>query len=51
MKKHELARCTPESQGIPSAAIIGFVEEIERNINELHSFMLLRHGAVVAEGW
>src|SRR5512133_777663 len=51
MNQPQLPRCTPESQGILSAAIIGFVEEIERNIRELHSFMLLRHGAVVAEGW
>lgn len=51
MKKYQLPRCTPESQGITSAALIGFVEEIEKNITELHSFMLLRHGAVVAEGW
>ncbi|RPJ50220.1 MAG: serine hydrolase, partial [Chloroflexi bacterium] len=51
MEQLKLPRCTPESQGILSAAIIRFVEEIERNIAELHSFMLLRHGAVVAEGW
>ncbi len=51
MKQQPLPRCTPESQGILSAAIIGFVDEIEKNIHELHSFMLLRHGAVVAEGW
>jgi CubicO group peptidase (beta-lactamase class C family) len=51
MNQPQLPRCTPESQGILSAAIIGFVEEIEKNIRELHSFMLLRHGAVVAEGW
>ena len=51
MKKSQLPRCTPESQGIASAAILGFVEEVEKNIHELHSFMLLRHGAVVAEGW
>ncbi len=51
MTKHPLPRCTPESQGIASAGIIGFVDEIEKNIHELHSFMLLRHGAVVAEGW
>src|SRR5512140_432804 len=51
MDTNMLPRCTPESQGISSAAIVGFVEEVERNIHELHSFMLLRHGAVVAEGW
>lgn len=42
---------TPESQGINSAAILKFVEAVESQIHELHSFMLLRHGQVVAEGW
>lgn len=51
MNKFQLPRCTPESHGITSAALIGFIEEVEKNITELHSFMLLRHGAVVAEGW
>jgi CubicO group peptidase (beta-lactamase class C family) len=48
----QLTRCTPESQGIASAAIQAFVEAIEGQGIELHSFLLLRHGAVVAEaGW
>lgn len=51
MSKTQLPRCTSESQGIPSAAISAFVEDIQQNVHELHSFMLLRHGAVVAEGW
>src|SRR5215467_68409 len=46
-----LARTTPESQGIASSAIMRFVEAAERELHELHSFMLLRHGKVVAEGW
>ena len=46
-----LPRCTPESQGIASASIQAFIEEAETHLKELHSFMLLRHGAVVAEGW
>src|SRR5262245_38947833 len=49
--KHQLPRSAPEAQGILSSAILAFVEAAERNIHELHSFMLLRHGAVVAEGW
>src|SRR5262249_5596575 len=43
--------CTPESQGIASAAILKFITAAENEIDELQSFMLLRHGAVVAEGW
>jgi len=46
-----LPRTTPESAGIPSAAILAFVEAIERTGCDLHSFMLLRHGRVIAEGW
>jgi CubicO group peptidase (beta-lactamase class C family) len=46
-----LPRSAPEAQGIPSSAILGFVEEAERQIDALHSVMLVRHGHVVAEGW
>ena len=46
-----LPRTTPESQGIASSAILRFVEAVERQLHELHSFMLLRHGNIVAEGW
>jgi CubicO group peptidase (beta-lactamase class C family) len=49
--KTELPRSTPEQQGIDSAAILRFVEALESKIHEPHSFMLLRHGSVVAEGW
>jgi CubicO group peptidase (beta-lactamase class C family) len=44
-------RTSPERQGMASSAILGFVEELERQVHEIHSFMLLRHGSVVAEGW
>lgn len=44
-------RTSPEQQGIASAAMLQFVEALETQIREVHSFMLLRHGNVVAEGW
>ena len=47
----ELPRSTPEQQGIPSAAILDFVETADREITVMNSFMLVRHGHVVAEGW
>ena len=50
-KQKPLPRCTPESQGISSAAVLDFVEAVDSTISELHSFMLLRHGQVVSEGW
>ena len=51
MFANHLLHGTPESHGIPSASILKFIEGAEKNLNELHSFMLLRHGIVVAEGW
>ena len=46
-----LKRTSPEKQGISSSAIIEFIDALESSEQEIHSFMLLRHGAVVAEGW
>lgn len=46
-----LPRATPESQGVASAGIRAFVEGVENKVGGLHSFMLLRHGQVVAEAW
>lgn len=48
---HRLPRATPETQGIPSSAILAFLHNVNRDIHDLHSFMLLRHGQVLAEGW
>jgi CubicO group peptidase (beta-lactamase class C family) len=45
-----LPRSTPESQGIPTQAVREFVETADR-INTLHSFMIVRHGRVIGEGW
>ncbi len=44
-------RSTPEAQGISSSAILEFVQQAEERLDALHSFMLVRHGQVVAEGW
>ena len=46
-----LPRSTPEAQGIPSSAIQAFVDAAEKNVDALHSLVVLRHGQVVAEGW
>jgi len=45
-----LPRSTPEAQGISSQSIGEFVEAADK-INTLHSFMIVRHGQVIAEGW
>lgn len=46
-----LPRSSPESQGISSEKLRAFVEAANRDVNTMHSFMLVRHGHVVAEGW
>jgi CubicO group peptidase (beta-lactamase class C family) len=46
-----LPRSTPEAQGISSAAILSFVQAADSGIDGMNSFMLVRHGRVVAEGW
>src|SRR5580693_2420200 len=46
-----LPRSTPEAEGISSAAILDFVQSADRQVDAMNSFMLVRHGHVVAEGW
>jgi CubicO group peptidase (beta-lactamase class C family) len=45
-----LPRSAPEAEGISSQAIQDFVSTVDK-IDTLHSFMLVRHGHVIAEGW
>ncbi len=46
-----LIRTTPESQGVSSKGITDFLNAIDTGKVEFHSFMFLRHGKVIAEGW
>src|SRR5580704_9944928 len=46
-----LPRSTPEAQGISSAGILDFVQSADQQVDAMNSFMLVRHGHVVAEGW
>ena len=46
-----LPRSSPEAQGVSSASIREFVAAADKNVDTMHSFMLVRHGHVVAEGW
>lgn len=41
----------PEAQGVSSASIDSFLNAVGRSKNEFHSFMFLRHGKVIAQGW
>ncbi|HTK06968.1 MAG TPA: serine hydrolase [Ktedonobacteraceae bacterium] len=47
----ELPRSTPEAQGIASSAIQAFIDAIEQSSLGVHSFLLIRNGHNVAEGW
>jgi CubicO group peptidase (beta-lactamase class C family) len=46
----DLPRSAPEAQGISSSAVLSFIDAADK-IDSMNSFMLLRHGHVVAEGW
>src|SRR4051812_1340200 len=50
-QKTKLLRSSPEAEGVSSAAIIDFLDAAGKSKTEFHSFMLLRHGKVIAEGW
>jgi len=47
----ELKTVSPESLGIPSQAIEDFLDELTQKRLCMHSFMLLRHGKIAAEGY
>ncbi|MFN2601396.1 MAG: serine hydrolase domain-containing protein [Gemmatimonadaceae bacterium] len=46
-----LPRSTPEQQGISSSGILSFVQAADSTVDTMNSFMLVRHGHVVAECW
>lgn len=48
--KDPLPRSTPEAQGVSSKSLADFVEALDK-VNTLHSFMVVRHGKVIAEAW
>lgn len=46
-----LPRATPESQGVPSEAVSALIDRLEEQNGMVHSYMLIRHGKVIAEGY
>ncbi|MHA4894652.1 serine hydrolase domain-containing protein [Pedobacter sp. PWIIR3] len=46
-----LPHSTPEQEGVDSKGIQDFVNATRSSKTEFHSFMLLRHGKVIADGW
>lgn len=49
-KPFSFPRSTPEAQGVPSASVLALVEALDQ-VDTMNSFMLMRHGKVIAEGW
>ncbi len=47
----DLPRSAPEIQGVSSSEVLAFVEAADQTLESLNSFLLVRHGHVVAEGW
>jgi CubicO group peptidase (beta-lactamase class C family) len=44
-------RSIPETKGVATEGILSFLEAVETEELEVHSFMLLRYGTVIAEAW
>ncbi len=47
----DLPISTPEAEGVSSAAILQFVDALDQGENEIHSFVIVRHGKIISEGW
>ncbi len=50
-KNGSLVHSTPEAEGVSSVEILKFLDAVEKGRNEVHSFVILRHGKLVSEGW
>lgn len=49
---YQLKRSAPSAQGVDATAISKFIDRVQAQKGmELHSLIVLRHGAVIAEGW
>lgn len=44
-------RSTPEAEGVSSTDILTFIEAAENRVDAMHSFMIIRHGKLISEGW
>ncbi|MGI6254936.1 MAG: serine hydrolase domain-containing protein [Acutalibacter sp.] len=49
--RREFERVTPESVGVPTAAVNRLLDRLEESQTEMHGLMVMRHGKVCAEGW
>lgn len=51
MQTNDLLYSSPESQGVPSEIISEFLDGLAKKRLSMHSFMLMRHGNIIAEGY
>lgn len=42
---------TPEAEGISSQAVLSFVNRLDKDVDAVHSYMILRHGKLISQGW
>lgn len=49
--ENSLPKSTPEAQGIPSSAILKFIDAADKEVQDIHSFILIRNGHTLAETW
>jgi len=50
-KTNAFPTSTPEAEGVSAAGIDSFLNAAAHSKHEFHSFMFLRHGKLIAEGW
>ena len=48
---YELKHVTPESEGIPSDAVVRFIDKVTEYRMNIHSFAFIRRGNVAAEAY
>ena len=46
-----LPRSTPEQEGVSSESIVNLIDAFEKKIEFVHSYMIVKNGKVVSEGW
>ena len=47
----QLPEAKPESVGVSSQKVLEFVEALENEVDEVHSFVLVKDGKVIGQGW
>lgn len=51
LQRTEFERVSPQSAGIPAAAVEWLLDQLESGFTEPHGLIIMRHGKICAEGW